>query len=317
MRGAASSPSRFSALPASPARGGSTTTTSGSPARSRSSRSTSPTLPAKNAVLPIAFSSAFSIAQATDSSEISIPHTVSASRGHREPDRADPAVEVVDGLAARETGELARELVQPLGHLACSSAGTRSAARGSAGRRSPPRSRPRPRGARSAGSSPRPRLSLTDQWIDRTSGNSVSTSISRSRSKRSPRVGHELDERLAGVAALADAAGGGGSPRASPGRRRRAAPRAPSRASRCGSRCRARSSASTRSISSTSSQRPARCRPSVGPVLELARTSTPSCCGSRTATPPARSARAAGRRCRRAAGASRATHCSFAASCAS
>ena len=124
---------------------------------SRRSRSTSPTLPAKNAALPIAFSSWFSIAQATDSSLISIPHTVIASRGHREADRADAAVEVVDGLAAgraRRTRARARRAAPP---SPCSSAGTRSAARGSAGRRSPPRSRPRPRAARSAGSSPRRR----------------------------------------------------------------------------------------------------------------------------------------------------------------
>ena len=35
-------------------------------------------MPAKNAVFPTPFSSWFSIAQATDSSEISIPHTVNA-----------------------------------------------------------------------------------------------------------------------------------------------------------------------------------------------------------------------------------------------
>ena len=70
---------RRSALPASPARGGSTTTTSGCPARSRSSSIDWPTLPAKKAALPIRFRSAFSIAHATDSSEISTPHTVSAS----------------------------------------------------------------------------------------------------------------------------------------------------------------------------------------------------------------------------------------------
>jgi len=45
---------------------------------SGSSRSASPTLPAKKAALPIEFSSAFSIAQATDSSLISMPQTVSA-----------------------------------------------------------------------------------------------------------------------------------------------------------------------------------------------------------------------------------------------
>ena len=64
----------------------------------------------------IALSSAFSSAQATDSSETSIPQTVSASRGEREPDRADPAVEIPDRLAAGEPRGLARERVEPLGH---------------------------------------------------------------------------------------------------------------------------------------------------------------------------------------------------------
>ena len=113
----ASSPRRFSALPARPARGGSTTTTSGSPARSRRSRSTSPTLPAKNAALPIEFSSAFSIAHATDSSEISIAPDGHRVARQREADGANAAVEVVDRLAARERSLLARELVQPLGHV--------------------------------------------------------------------------------------------------------------------------------------------------------------------------------------------------------
>ena len=46
---------RRRALPARPARGGSTTTTSGSPARSRSSSSAWATLPAKNAAFAIPF----------------------------------------------------------------------------------------------------------------------------------------------------------------------------------------------------------------------------------------------------------------------
>ncbi len=78
-------PRRRSALPASPARGGSTTTTSGGPERSSSSSTTSPTLPAKNAVFVIPLRSAFSIARATDSSETSIPHTVSACDASESP----------------------------------------------------------------------------------------------------------------------------------------------------------------------------------------------------------------------------------------
>jgi hypothetical protein len=80
MRGASSRASRRRAFPDRPARGGSTTTTSGCPARSRSSSSDSATSPAKNAAFAIPFSSAFSSAHATDSSEASTPHTVNAPR---------------------------------------------------------------------------------------------------------------------------------------------------------------------------------------------------------------------------------------------
>ena len=54
------------------------TATSGGPARSASSSSDAPTSPAKNAAFEIPFSSAFSSAQATDSSDTSTPQTVSA-----------------------------------------------------------------------------------------------------------------------------------------------------------------------------------------------------------------------------------------------
>src|SRR6266446_4603949 len=58
---------------------------SGAPDRSSSSSTTSPTLPAKNAAFVIEFSSAFSSAHATASSETSIPHTVSASFANESP----------------------------------------------------------------------------------------------------------------------------------------------------------------------------------------------------------------------------------------
>jgi hypothetical protein len=51
---------------------------SGGPACSRSSSSDCPTLPAKNRAFAMPLSSAFSIAQATDSSEISTPQTEAA-----------------------------------------------------------------------------------------------------------------------------------------------------------------------------------------------------------------------------------------------
>ena len=276
-RRAASAPCRRG-----PARGGSTTTTSGSPARSRRSRSTWPTFPAKKAALPIEFSSAFSIAQATDSSEISIPQTVSASRASESADRADPAVEVVDRLAAgQRRPPRADELVEPLGHRACSSAGRRSGGRGSGARRAPPRSPPRPRGARSAGSSPRPGVSLTVQWIERTSGNAVSTSIRRSRSKRSRSCGDELDERLAGVAALADDEVAEVALAARLVVGLRAAPRAPSRASAL--RIPLPRSVVSQQRSMLEHLVPAARRGggrAPGPSSARARTSTPSCCGS-------------------------------------
>ncbi len=182
----------------------------------------------------------------------------------RQADRADPAVQVVDGLAARQLRELARDRVQLLGHLACSSAGTRSAAPGSGARRSPPRSRPRPRAARSAGSS-----LLGDGFVDRPvhrlaprGTRSAPRSGARDRSARRAR---SRAARAPGrCCALRGRPGAGGSPRASPGRTPRASPRAPTRACGCESRCRGRDVSQHFSISSTSSQRPALCRPSVG-----------------------------------------------------
>ena len=53
--------------------------------RSRSSSSEAPTSPAKNAAFEIPFKSAFSSAHATDSSDTSTPHTVSAARAKVSP----------------------------------------------------------------------------------------------------------------------------------------------------------------------------------------------------------------------------------------
>ena len=62
-------------------------------------------------------SSAFSIAHATASSEISSPQTDCALAGERQADRAGAAVEVVDVLVTREPRVLSRELVQRRCHL--------------------------------------------------------------------------------------------------------------------------------------------------------------------------------------------------------
>src|SRR4029079_13592802 len=106
MRGAPIPPSRFSAFPARPERGGSTTTTPGAPERSSSSSTTSPTLPAKNAAFVIPFTSAFSredsavldpfrprfLERARDRllGALDPPHGQRLAR-HRQADRADAA----------------------------------------------------------------------------------------------------------------------------------------------------------------------------------------------------------------------------------
>ena len=125
--------------------------------------------------------------------------------------------------------------------------------------------------------------SLTDQWIERTSGNSVSTSISRSRSNRSPRRGHELDERLARVPPLAhdEMAQVALVRLLVVGRQlllaRPLAHPVADRVAEVG-----RQPAASRSRAPRPSGRPCAGRAS-GPSAS-ARTSTPSCCGSGTAT---------------------------------
>ena len=124
----------------------------------------------------IPFSSAFSIAHATDSSEISTPHTVSASRSEREADRAGAAVEVVDGLAAGELPANSRASpysTSAISVFVCRNAFGRTRKR-------------RPRISSSIASSPQSSVvgrfvtsagvSLTAQWIERTSGKRRSTS---------------------------------------------------------------------------------------------------------------------------------------------
>ena len=100
------SPERVSApCPASPARGGSTTTTSGSPARARSSSSDWPTFPAKNAALrdPVQLGV---LDRAGDRllARSRPPTPSSACAAIARPDRAGAAVQVVDGLRAGQPG---------------------------------------------------------------------------------------------------------------------------------------------------------------------------------------------------------------------
>ena len=191
------------------------------------------------------------------------PHSQRVAR-EREPDRADAAVEVVDGLAPGQRGGLARERVEPLGHRACSSEGTRS---GDAEAQAAQLLLDRllaPEELASGGSSPRPACRSppsgssappgTAQHVDEVAGLEL-LARARSRAGRAP----------APCCGPRARRGGGGSRCRRPGRRRRAPRRAPSRAPRRGSRCRGPVVSQHSSISSTSSQRPARWKPSVGP----------------------------------------------------
>ena len=56
-------------------------------------------------------------ASAIASGTISSPQTSPACARHRQPDRADPAEEVEDPLAAAQPGELGGDRVEALGHL--------------------------------------------------------------------------------------------------------------------------------------------------------------------------------------------------------
>ena len=132
-----------------PARGGSTTSTSGRPARSTSSRSARRTSPAKKWALSISFS-----ARVGDRvgdrllDELEPPHLGGAGR-HQQPDRADPAVQVVDALErrrARRTRSRARRAARP---SRCSSGRTPRGDPQRACRRSPPRAGRCRRAARS------------------------------------------------------------------------------------------------------------------------------------------------------------------------
>ena len=116
-RGAPSSPRRFSALPGEARRAaGRRRRRPGRRRASRRSRSTSPTLPAKKArVADRVQLRVLDRARDRLLGDLDPPHRHRVAR-HREADRADAAVEVVDGLAAGQPGVLARELVQPLGH---------------------------------------------------------------------------------------------------------------------------------------------------------------------------------------------------------
>ncbi len=121
-----------------PARGGSTTTTSGRPARSSSSRRARRVSPAKKWALVTSLRRAPAIASATASLDELDPPQLARARRERERDRADAAVEVVHPLPALERGVLARRRRRAPRPSRCSSGRTprgRSAGRARRGAR--------------------------------------------------------------------------------------------------------------------------------------------------------------------------------------
>ena len=269
MRGAPISPRRFSALPASPARGGSTTTTSGlaAPLAQLLERLADVAGEERRVADPVQVGV---LERARDRllRDLDPPHRERVAREH-EPDRPDPAVQVEDGLvarSARRTRARSRTAAPPSRVFVCRNAFGRTRKR-------------RPHSSSSIASSPQSscvgrfvhlRRRVVHRPVDRPhlrERRSVSTKPPVS--NFSPGRGDELHEHLARVAPFAhdEVAQVAGVLRLVV--RDRACPRAPSRAPRCGSRCRGRSSASTRSISSTSSQRPALWKPERRPVFGL------------------------------------------------
>ena len=152
--------------------------------------------------MPIPFASAFSIAHATDSSEISTPQTDAASRCQREPDRAGAAVEVVDDLVPVSPAASRASVysVSAISVFVCRKAFGRTRKR-------------RPRSSSSIHGSPQSSRvgrfvtsagrSLIAQCSERTSGNRVTVSIRKSASNRSPGAGDEHHEHLPRVPTLA------------------------------------------------------------------------------------------------------------------
>ncbi len=251
-----------------PARGGSTTTTSGLPACSISGRTPVRALPAMKWAFSIPLRSALRSASAIASGTISSPQTSPASLGHRQPDRADPAVEVEDALAAAQAGELGGDRVEALGHLGVGleegavghlQLAARRAPRAGAPRRARRsgrrcrRSRPRSPCAGRPGACGKRAGEVTRRvWIWPVRRPSRTTRLRRTPS----------------------------SVRA--GRRRGSTPAGPSRGPRCGPRCRARRRAgSRRRRRSGPSGRGRGSRGSARPRAR--RRSTRACCGSATA----------------------------------
>ena len=184
-------------------------------------------------------------------------------RGHREADRADAAVEVVDGLAAGQPGGLARDRVELLGHL-----GVRL------------QERVRPHAEAQAADLLLDRVLAPEQLgrqvrdlgdavvhrpVDRAHLGELGQHLDQPLAVEAlAAAGDELHERLARVPALAD------HEMAEIALVRLLVVRRQLLLARpvaidCGSRCRGRSSASTSRSRAPRPSGPARCKPSVGP----------------------------------------------------
>ena len=262
------------------------TTTSGLPAFSTSGRTPVRALPGMKWAFSIPLRLGVALGVGDRLGDDLQPPDLAGAAGHRQPDRADPAVEVEEPLAAAQPGELGGDRVEALGHLGV---GLEEGAVGDlqlAARRAPRAGAPR-RARRSARrcrpSRPRsPCGGRPGAWRSWAGG------------------GDEPGLDLAGAPALADDEVAQDALALAPVVGGDRSPAAPSRGPRCGRRCRPRRRAGSprRRRSGPSgrgrgSRGSARRRPR--------RRSTRACCGSATARRPGRSPPARSRRGRRSA----------------
>ena len=224
--------------------------------------------------------------------DLQAPHLAGA-RGHGQPDRPDPAEEVEDALPALQARVLARDAVEPLGHLrvrleervgADAEAQPADLLLDRLGRRAAPRRRrpavvsadARARASRPGCRRPRPRPGRSGpagrrEVTRRTCSSPVRRPSRTTTLRSSPSCVRRSQARRPALAAPGDA---------------------PPRARRCRARRRAGSPSAGRSAPTSrarGSRRRARRRPPC-------RTSTRACCGSATPARPGRSAPARSRR---------------------
>ena len=328
MRRGEASMMRWTTFLESPARGGSTTITSGRPARSSSSGSARRVSPAKKWTLVISLRRAPRDRVGDGLLDELDPPQLAGARGERERDRADPAVEVVDALpalAARRTRRRSRTARSAIsvfvwknasGEIRRSSSPSRSgssasphdqlglAAGGRLGERgrervhsTPCRLSPSPSAsaAASAPASSSPSLvTIRDLQLARCGG-------PRARRGCAAAPARPRRDRCARRAPARD-----GPPRPRSHAVRpcsRHQPRAPAR----GRGCRARRRAGSRRSAARRSRPPGRGSRTRARRRRRCRRSTRACCGSATAPAPGRSPAARSRRAGRSAAAPRRT----------